>query len=624
MITRKCDSVIAVQDETLVSAADIARLADVGRSAVSNWRRRYAGFPEPAGGTPAGPLFALAEVAAWLRAQGKLLEVPLAERAWQELRAQAGDDLHLGGTLADVGERMVRGQAVRLAGVAELVTALGTADAFEVLLSRLQETQARGTAATLADVAELMTTLSATVLDSGLEGCTVLDPACGTGELLLAARDAGAARLLGQDAVAENARLAAVRLMLGHGAATIRPQDALVRDGFPDLLADVVLCAPPVHRRSWESEAPATDPRWVFGVPPRLEPELAWAQHMLAHLSPDGLAVALMPAAAAARRPGRRIRAQLLRRGALRAVVALSATHHLWVLRRPSASSGGPDSVLLAAVAEPQAVAAAWQRFADDPEHDDPGVSRAVPVIDLLDDEVDLTPARHLSAPVPERTAERLGQATARLAEVIDALGDLTPDVTAASTPRVLTFVAVSELARLGHLEIRQAPVRGVTDDGPHPLLTAEDVVEDRPASGRGQRDDRWTTVAAGDVVVAMSGGRVTARVIAVEGAILGPTLTVVRVDPGQLDPYFVAGVLRSSANAQGAMIQTGGATRTEIWRAQVPVLPLAEQCAYGQAFRRMDDLEAATRTAAAVSAELAQLLADGVAAGILEPPDNR
>ena len=611
-------------DETLVSAADIARLADVGRSAVSNWRRRYAGFPQPAGGTPAGPLFALAEVEGWLRGQGKLLEVPLAERAWQGLRAEAGDDLHLSAALADLGERMVRGQAPRSAGVAELVTALGPADAFEVLLSRLQETQARGTAATLADVAELMVLLAAAVLDSGLGGATVLDPACGTGELVLAARDAGATRLLGQDASAENARLAAVRLTLGPGEATIRSRDALAEDAFPGLLADLVLSAPPVHRRSWESDAPATDPRWVFGVPPRLEPELAWAQHMLAHLSPGGLAVALVPAAAAARRPGRRIRAQLLRKGALRAVVALSATHHLWVLRRPSVSSGGPDSVLLVATAEPQAVLTAWRRFARHPAHDDPGVSRAVPIIDLLDDEVDLTPVRHLSAQAPERTAERLSEATARLTEVIGALGGLTPDVTAASTPRALTVVAVSELARLGHLELRQAPVRGGAEDGQDALLTAEDVVGNRPASGRGQRDDRWPAVAAGDVVVATAGGRVAVRVIAAGGAILGPALTLVRVDPDRLDPHFVAGVLRSSANTQGSVIQTGGSTRAEIGRAQVPVLPLAEQRAYGDAFRRMDELEAAARAAAAVSAELAQLLADGVTAGILEPPHNR
>jgi hypothetical protein len=197
-------------DETLVAAADIARLAGVGRSAVSNWRRRYAGFPPPVAGTPASPLFALAEVEAWLRAEGRLLEVPLVERAWQELRARAGDDLRLASALADAGERLVSGQPAEQSGIAELAAAIGSADTFEVLLSRFHETRARSAAVPAAEIVELMTALVT-------GAATVLDPACGTGELLLAARDNGARRLLGQDAGADLARLAGIRLRLGSG-----------------------------------------------------------------------------------------------------------------------------------------------------------------------------------------------------------------------------------------------------------------------------------------------------------------------------------------------------------------------------------------------------------------------
>lgn len=70
---------------TEVTAAGIARLAGVGRAAVSNWRRRHADFPRPVGGTETSPSFALAEVESWLRKQGKLAEVPLRERVWQQL-----------------------------------------------------------------------------------------------------------------------------------------------------------------------------------------------------------------------------------------------------------------------------------------------------------------------------------------------------------------------------------------------------------------------------------------------------------------------------------------------------------------------------------------------------------
>jgi hypothetical protein len=70
---------------TEVTAAGIARLAGVGRAAVSNWRRRHADFPKPVGGTETSPSFALAEVEDWLRRYGKLAEVPLRERVWQQL-----------------------------------------------------------------------------------------------------------------------------------------------------------------------------------------------------------------------------------------------------------------------------------------------------------------------------------------------------------------------------------------------------------------------------------------------------------------------------------------------------------------------------------------------------------
>ncbi len=58
------------------------------RQTVSNWRRRHADFPKPVGGTETSPSFALAEVEDWLRRQGKLDEVPLRERVWQQLAGQ--------------------------------------------------------------------------------------------------------------------------------------------------------------------------------------------------------------------------------------------------------------------------------------------------------------------------------------------------------------------------------------------------------------------------------------------------------------------------------------------------------------------------------------------------------
>jgi SAM-dependent methyltransferase len=608
--------------DTTVSAADIARLADVGRTAVSNWRRRHPDFPQPVGGTAASPLFALADVETWLRTQGKLVQMPLAERAWQELRAQAGDDPQLASVLAEAGEGMATGQpvtgisvagAVPRAAVTELVKALGAVDAFEVLLRRFHQMQARRVGVTSPQTAELMAALAP-------EARTILDPACGTGELLLAARDGGTARqLLGQDIAAGSARLAGIRLRLDRADATIRVGDSLRADAFPGVVVDAVLCDPPFHDRGWEPGILTADPRWAYGLPPRLEPELAWAQHSLAHLAPGGLAVVVMPAAAAARRPGRRIRAQLLRRGALRGVIALSPTHHLWLLRRPDGESRG--TVLMVAASDPGTAADAWQRYRSGPEHDDPGVSRAVPIIDLLDEEVNLTPARYLSARAPEQAAERFTKQRHRLVAEAGELGGLIPDLRPAADHGDVPAVPVAELARIGHLVIHHAPARGDTGNGNEAVLTVEDLIDGRPASATGTSGERWVPLRGGDIVVAAVAGRLAVRVLDADGGLLGPGLVLVRADPAQLDPYFLAGTLRSSANAQTSVIQTGGGAKADIGRALVPRLPLSQQRDYGEAFRRMDRLQALVRSLTAGGEELAQLLADGITGGKLDPP---
>ena len=110
-----------------VTASGIASLAGVGRAAVSNWRRRYADFPQPVGGTATSPAFDLRAVENWLQEQGKVPEIPAEERTWRRIEAfgmpeHAGDALSLTGAflLADAsrpaGSRhRPRGQARRRA-----------------------------------------------------------------------------------------------------------------------------------------------------------------------------------------------------------------------------------------------------------------------------------------------------------------------------------------------------------------------------------------------------------------------------------------------------------------------------------------------------------------------------
>jgi N-6 DNA Methylase len=59
-----------VEEQGLVGPSDIADIAGVSRSAVSNWRKRAEDFPDPVAGTSAKPLFSREAVNEWLMRRG--------------------------------------------------------------------------------------------------------------------------------------------------------------------------------------------------------------------------------------------------------------------------------------------------------------------------------------------------------------------------------------------------------------------------------------------------------------------------------------------------------------------------------------------------------------------------
>ncbi|WP_333754035.1 HsdM family class I SAM-dependent methyltransferase, partial [Streptomyces sp. IBSBF 2394] len=301
-----------------------------------------------------------------------------------------------------------------LRGAAELAAGSGARNAYEFLLGRHLDANPRQYTLTPDPLADLMAELAGPAR-------TVLDPACGTGSLLRAAATAArpGQEIYGQDSDSALAALTALRLALSKDAAVrIAAGDSLRADARPGLRADAALCHPPFNERNWGHDELAYDPRWEYGFPARTESELAWVQHALARVRDGGTVVVLMPPAAASRRSGRRVRADLLRRGALRAVIALPAGAappynlplHLWVLRRPERAPAQP-ALLLADTGQfagegrggpdwrsvRETVLDAWSAFDRTGRLDErPGPARCLPVIELLDDDVDLAPARHL------------------------------------------------------------------------------------------------------------------------------------------------------------------------------------------------------------------------------------
>ncbi|MEU9223809.1 N-6 DNA methylase [Streptomyces massasporeus] len=446
----------APQASPLVTGSEIARLAGVTRAAVSNWRRRYEDFPTPNGGGVNSPLFDLAEVRAWLDKQRKGQEVSVEVQLWQALRGVYGDDMlvglvHVARLLA---EEEVPGELpadiVRL--VRNLAESDGAAEAVSILAERFTESVRRAGSdqVTSSRVVRAVRHFAGAVAPDA----TLFDPACGIGTLLLAIGPQRGPRRCGQDSDARSAVFAQLRADLtGHTGVDVVSGDSLRDDRWTNLKADLVVCDPPVAESDWGREDLLLDSRWEFGTPSRAEGELAWLQHAYAHTAPGGRVLMVLPASVAYRKAGRRIRAELVRRGVLTQIVALpsgtAASHalpvHLWQLRRPRTPGDAVTSVRMVDLT------------AVDPDgalEPDPDQTVEVPLIDLLDDTVDLTPGRHVEDSHRDYAAEY--QALRRqLTEQARLLAELLPALAEGAGPSSLDgpTVSVADLARAGLVE---------------------------------------------------------------------------------------------------------------------------------------------------------------------------
>ncbi|WP_433618583.1 N-6 DNA methylase [Dactylosporangium sp. CA-139114] len=676
--------------DAALTASGIAELAGVGRAAVSNWRRRYADFPPPTGGTPASPTFNAADVEAWLRRQGRLRQVSAEQLTWRHIEsyqpaAQIGDALGITGAYLLAGphtgtitpkQLVTRLRSIDPALAAavrrimpdrwtpQLQTLLRTVDtlaqhqdpetAFEYLHGRyVSSAQSMSGLATTPDpVAEIM-------LDIAGPSPQILDFTCGTGSILRIAADralrAGTSiACFGQEISQDYALIALIRLWfikLRAKQPAITPHihvgDSLLADAYTAMRTDVVVANFPFGIHDWGHDRLAYDPRWVYGMPPRTEPELAWVQHALAHLSPGGTAVVLMPPAAAVRPAGRRIRAELVRRGALRAVIALPAGLmppvgiglHLWVLVQPDEQNPPTDRLLFIDAGHADqslhdVVPATWHAFREGELAETPGLSGAVPAIAVLTDEVDLTPQRYLP-PLP-RPATNPGQIKVDMFHFDQLLVDVSRELPAVEPAKSATLstaprASLADLVRAGSMTILRAMPRGrtATDSA---ALTVVDVMAGTGPSGHvvpaADHDEASPRVQAGDILLPVAGREVVARVAtdAQVGAALGQGIQALRIDPSLFDPWFVAGLLAREDNVRAAIRTSsagGGTLRVDLRRLTIPVLTIQEQRVYGEAFRRLDVFRLGLERAAAAGAALARSIGEGLASGALRVDDR-
>lgn len=670
-------------DSVEVSSADIARLAGVRPTAVSNWRRRHSDFPAPVGGTEKSPRFSLDEVREWLAEQGRAVDVG-AERAFEQAVSTAAIFTPLADTLRNamfalinhVGEKRanVQGWQRRLQADAErlekthlglagtvriadldtsqatmLNAAIGAAadrsvsdladDVYDAVTRRLGTSEI----ATPAQLADLMVRLA----EPG-DG-PLVDIACGAGSILMAAVRHGCRDVAGIEAAASRAQLAALRLQAAGFDSPERPRlhagDALVADPFGPGTAAAVAANPPFNDRNWAQDVRDDEPWWEYGIPTARDSELAWVQRALYQLSAEGTAALVMPPAAAASPSGRRIRRRMLSDGVIRAVIALprgsfhgtAIAPHLWLLNRTS----GPVTERTVLTADfsgytTETQQPDWDRIADSAltvwtAFKSGGKilnteAKATPVMTLLSDGVDLTPGRYLPLRLPELDLGKLELLRRDTNAKIDALSVSLenapgPQIEPSSSVRWETFETLAKNTEISlH---RGLPSERKPNEGAETIRTVRANAPESEGEAAIEPGQHVPRIREGDLLAAVYGERIWVRQATGNDLDAAPALgtVIIRTDPRQIDPAFLAGFLASELAYQQlprVSTSTGINSMRELRRIRVPLPDIESQQKYAGLFTSLAAIAADASDLAATAEDLTRAWRDNVWAAIV------
>ncbi|NNC12119.1 N-6 DNA methylase [Planctomonas sp. JC2975] len=624
--------------DALLAPSDIADLAHVSRSVVSNWRKRSVTFPEPIAGSDAKPLFSRDQVVAWLRLRGHdNVGQSAGARIWSALNALRGlvsmDDAaqvvlllatikssmpstfaaiseaqpasqcelirhaareiepRLGAQITDARiERILQSQP----GVSVVVEALSSiadqelAEGVDDVLARSSRSQVK-VGAEYGFVGSRTSSLLASLI--GTSDGVVYDPACGIANLLVqVAKQNVARRLIGSDINQEALGIAAQRSLLHNAAIQFYPaRDVLREDPDPELRADVVLAEPPLGLR-WDPKPGVVDPRYAFGLPPASSSELAWIQHVIAHLAPRGNGYVLTSPGALSRGGAeRKIRANLLSAGCVEAIVTLppkmlphtSIGLALWVLR----SRGELADVMLIDAGDVdgiETVLSQWVGRGNDHPVVNDAPNAVVPVADLLAAESVLTPARWVDVGPIDADA-----ILSRLSDAVEGAGTAVDQIAGSSLSYDLVadlpqsrLITVGELVRAGVVEVRLGRPdrsRDLEEDAEPRVVRASDIRNRTLADLAGvPAFSHADLTQAGDVLVTTM-HEVRALVDPTGGHLPSTGVERLRIrDRSVISPEYLAAVIVGPWNArlqQGTTIQ-----RAPIRELEIPLLPRADQ----------------------------------------------
>lgn len=443
----------------LITTSEIASLAGVDASTVSNWRRRFDGaFPQPVLADDEGkrPKFDRDEIIEWLRQNpqvgskggdarrglrrvvellhegglgsdshadiiGRLLELITRNRRAGQLRDFLSAEA-IRRSLADVSIQREQTaypvpESLLADGVLESVyqNLVDVADplAFydDALFhrqNRLSDTAQSSTPALLADFLAALAQPSS----SG----SVLDPVAGFGTLLLSCLRTGKARTgFGVDVNQNAVEVANRRLFLANADGRVEHGDSLIGESSTGMNFELVVADPPLGMQLRGD--PLSDIRWEFGIPKPSNADTAWLQRAVSRLTAGGRAIVVTTITTLFQHDKQtaQIRNEMVRRGAVEAVFTLPARLRtntavrlaVWVLTTPDAPARRKSVLLvdlgtddLTAVAPDGRGIAAFRAWADNVDTPlDPSFAVAVPVTDLLAPDATLVPSRWITAP---------------------------------------------------------------------------------------------------------------------------------------------------------------------------------------------------------------------------------
>lgn len=436
--------------DTRITLSQVAELAGVSPSAVSNWRKRLQDFPASVATGPGGrELFDLDQVEGWLVATDRfdpgkhitsvlwkasaairdrlavdeLVELLTSAIAFVHLRVgtiAAGtkknsdsslteevrlleDKMEQAGLFAPLLRRPV--EARRVVEVVSEVSTVDRARLFEEVLEKQSRFVPTRSSPLLT---ELTTSLVALEPPQ-----TLFDPACGEGGFLLscARRFKQTTKLYGQERDERAWRIARQRFLVNDVRADIRLADSLSQGPAADLTFDAVVADPPYNLLPTGAHVVSGQP-WAFGIPPRKSADLLWPQVAIGRLNPNGRAYIFLPMGAFFRGGQEAdIRREMVRQGVIEALILLpeGTAHHtsiplvLLVLKTPQIANAG--AVLMADFSDAKLdgsqlfservvnLLRAWRVEGSIPEEES-AAARTVSAVDLLVRDANLNPAR--------------------------------------------------------------------------------------------------------------------------------------------------------------------------------------------------------------------------------------